>query len=325
MNMKKYLILLVSLLLLPSFVQAQESQIVVSPRIADEQSKAGDILKYDVVIKNESESKINIYALVNDISKTEGEEEFLNPADLNKETSVARWIKFKRGVIEIAAGEERRIPLEINIPSVATPGKRFARIAFPDGSNRKIAQEGMTNKSYTQLLINIEIQEEVIEKSQIKEFGTLDKVFLTSPGTFVLKLKNFGNKAIKPQGNIYIFNKRGEAVASLTVDTGSESIGPDELWEKNIVWEDLKGFGKFKAKLELEYGQKDKRDLQDTIFFWILPWKWLLGFFLGTFMFLVLMVTLIFKKTFQHQQHGELVEEEEDEEDNNNGVLNLKK
>lgn len=321
--MKKYLISLIILFSFPFFAQAQENQIVVSPRIIDEQAKAGDILKYDVVIKNESGRKANIYAVVNDISKTAGEMKFLNPADLSKETSVARWIKFKRGVLEIASGTEVTVPLEINIAGIATPGKRFARIAFPIGSNRKRAEESMSDESYTQLLINLDVKEEVIEKSQIKEFGTLDKVFLNSPGTFVLKLKNFGNKAIKPKGNIYIFNRRGEEVTNLTVDTGAESIAPDELWEKNIVWEDLKGFGKFKAKLELEYGQKDKRDLQDTIFFWILPWKFLLVFFLGTFSFLVFMVTMIFKKTFHYHHHQN--EPIEGEREDNNGVLNLKK
>ena len=120
------------------------------------------------------------------------------------------------------------------------------------------------------------------------------------PANFIVNLNNFGNQSIVPKGNIYIYNKRGEEIVSLDVNPEAESVAADALWEKSVRWEDTVGFGKFKARLELEYGVKDKRDLQDTVFFWIFPWKLLLAFFIGTFIFLVLMVTWIFKKTYNH-------------------------
>ncbi len=323
--MKKYILLLCFLFVSPLLAQAQESGIVINPRIIDEQVNAGDLLKYNVKIKNNSERKMDIYAMVNDISKTDGEIKFLDPSDLDRETSIARWIKFKRGVIELMPGDEISVPLEINVSGSALPGKRFARIAFPFGSNRALAGASMSSKSYAQLLINILVEENIIEKAQVKKFLSLKNVYLSPPSSFVLNLNNFGNQAIVPVGNIYIFNRRGEEIDKLNVNIEAESIAPGEVWNKTINWDNISGFGKYKAKLELSYGKKDKRDLQDTVFFWFFPWKWLLVFFLGTFIFLVVMISWIFRKTFYHQHFHQGEIKQIQKEINSDGVLNLKK
>jgi len=278
-------------LVIPFFAYAQNSGLVISPHIIDEKAQAGDLLKYNIKIKNESSKKANLYAMVNDMSESEGEMDFINPADLDKSTSVARWIKFKRGVIELMPGEEIVVPLEINISGTAKPGKRFARIALPDGSNRTIANSNMSKKSYAQLNINIAIEENIIEKAQVKNFTSLKNVYLLPPASFRINLNNFGNKTIHPRGSIYIYNRRGEEVGNIDINPDANSIVAGDLWEQIIDWENTKGFGKFKAKLEIEYGEKDKRDLQDTVFFWFFPWKVLLTFFGITFLFLVLMIT----------------------------------
>ncbi len=327
--MKKYLFILIFFICLPVLAEAQTVELSnngleVSPRIIDEQAMAGDLLKYKIKIKNNTKNKADIYAMVNDVSQNEGEMKFLDPAELDRTTSIARWIKFKRGVIELNSGEEISVPLEINISSDALPGKRFARIAFPIGSNRKVAGENMAKKSYTQLLINIAITENVIEKAQVKNFQTTNNIFLTTPIDFALKLNNFGNKPIIPKGSIFIYNRRGEELVTLDVNKQAERVGVNEIWKKNIAWSDIKGMGKFKAKLELEYGVKDKRDLQDTLFFWYFPWQFLIIFFVSSFLFLVLMIVLIFKRTYYHQTSIEH-QTAQRKQNNQDGVLNLKK
>jgi hypothetical protein len=322
--MKKYYLIIIACLFLPFIADAQSGELIISPHIIDEKALAGDLLKYDINIKNEKEVKANLYAMVNDMSEAEGEQVFNNPADLDKTSSVASWIKFKRGVIELMPGEEMTIPLEINISELARPGKHFARIALPDGSNRPLAATNMLEKSYAQLNINITIEENVIEKAQVKNFVSESNVYLKAPAKFIVNLNNFGNQAISPRGSIYIYNRRGEEVTKLDVNPHSDLVAEGELWEQKINWDDANGFGKFKAKLEVEYGEKDKRDLQDTAFFWIFPWKLLFAFFAVTFMFLVLMVTLIFKKTYQHR-HQQIEVSETSEPKKAEQILNLKK
>ncbi len=321
--MTRYYLFIISFFFIPLFAQAQNLGVVISPNIIDEKVMAGDILKYDVKIKNESDGKVDLYAMVNDMSESDGEMAFVNPGDLDRDVSIARWIKFKRGVIDLMPGSEAVVALEINISSTAKPGRYFARIALPSGSNRTIAEENMLKKSYPQLNINISVDENIIEKAQVKDFSSLKNVYLLPPASFKINLNNFGNKTIEPRGNIYIYNRRGEEISSLDVNPDVNSVASGDIWEQVIHWEDAKGFGKFKAKLELEYGKKDKRDLQDTVFFWFFPWKILLIFFSGTFLFLVLMITWIFKRTYIHHQVQATQRVVPD--NNTDGILNLKK
>lgn len=279
-------------------VNAQgETEVQIFPRIIDEQVKARDLLKYDIVIKNVSDKKVDIYPVVNDISMTDGRQEFLDPAKMDKATSLARWIKFKRGLIDLMPAEEMTIPLEINVNLLAKPGKYYAIIAFPQGPNRKEAEDSMLNVSYPQLMINIEVEEQIIEKAQIKNFKSVKNIFLKWPVSFNLEVENFGNREINPIGAIYIYNRGGKEVDKIDINQAQEKVSPGESKQLILEWTTGKGFGKFKAKLEVEYGQYDKRDLQDTIYFWMLPW-WLLIITGGGFLLALVLVIIMFKKTY---------------------------
>ena len=64
---------------------------------------------------------------------------------------------------------------------------------------------------------------------------------------------------------------RGEELEKLALNEEARQIAPGESADFPVIWADIKGFGRFKARLEAEYGEADKRDLNDTVFFWVLP------------------------------------------------------
>lgn len=293
--------------LVPLSTEAESGDIVVTPQIIDEKAMAGDILEYEVKIKNNGSAKADIYAMVNDISEKDGEIDYGDPGELDRDKSITTWLEFKRGVIELLPGTEMTLPLKIDVGSSAKPGQRYARIAFPVGSNKPLAEAGMAEKTYSQLQINIEVVENIIEKSQISGFSVTKKVFLFSPISFLVRLDNNGNRPIVPEGYLYLYNRRGEEVAKIDANPDKASIEPEKSWEQAIDWQEVSGLGKFKAKLEIEYGEKDKRDLQDTLFFWYFPWKFLALVFVATFFFLVGMIVLIFRRTYiRHQPESQV-------------------
>ncbi|PLX27093.1 hypothetical protein C0583_05105 [Candidatus Parcubacteria bacterium] len=325
--MKKLLFTLV-FLLFPLFVHAQESIIQVSPAIIDEQAKAGDIFKYKINIKNLSDSrKANIYAAVNDITLEEGGQVFANPGDLDNQTSMAKWIKFKRGVIELMPGESTQVDLEINVSSTALPGKRYARIALPIGSNKGIAHGSMRETSYTEIMLSFNIVENVFEKAQLVGFNSLSNAYMDGPARFSYTVHNAGNRDISPKGAIYIYNRRGEEVASVPINEETSFVSSGEDWEEIVEWAGATKLGKYKARLEIEYGASGLRDLQDTVYFWVMPWKILLGLFGFMFLILSFLIILIFRKTYSYHHHeaegGHHVVRAKNEAENN-GVLNLK-
>jgi len=286
-----FLLLTFCLSLITNTVFAQ-GEIAVSPTIIDQKAEARDILELSVKITNNTSSKVNLYPIVNDISITEGRQEFLEPSLLDKSTSLARWIQISRGVIELRPGEAKEIPFSVHVNLNAKPGKYYAVITFAQGSTRVEAEAKALKLNQPQVLLNIEVEEHIIERAQIQRFQTEKNFFLNFPVKFLLGIENTGNREIKPVGSIHIYNRRGEEVGSVDVNQAQAAIVPQAYNLFENLWQSKKGFGQYKAVLAAEYGNEEKRDLQDTIYFWVLPWQFLI-FFGGGLLVLIILLLLL--------------------------------
>ena len=289
-----FLLLTFCLSLITNTVFAQ-GEIAVSPTIIDQKAEARDILELSVKITNNTSSKVNLYPIVNDISITEGRQEFLEPSLLDKSTSLARWIQISRGVIELRPGEAKEIPFSVHVNLNAKPGKYYAVITFAQGSTRVEAEAKALKLNQPQVLLNIEVEEHIVERAQIQKFQTEKNFFLNFPVKFLLGIENTGNREIKPVGSIHIYNRRGEEVGSVDVNRDLAAIVPQAYNLFENLWQSKKGFGQYKAVLAAEYGNEEKRDLQDTIYFWVLPWQFLIFFGGGLIALIILLSWLIFK------------------------------
>jgi len=290
-----FLLLTFCLSLITNTVFAQ-GEIAVSPTIIDQKAEARDILELSVKITNNTSSKVNLYPIVNDISITEGRQEFLEPSLLDKSTSLARWIQISRGVIELRPGEAKEIPFSVHVNLNAKPGKYYAVITFAQGSTRVEAEAKALKLNQPQVLLNIEVEEHIIERAQIQRFQTEKNFFLNFPVKFLLGIENTGNREIKPVGSIHIYNRRGEEVGSVDVNQAQAAIVPQAYNLFENLWQSKKGFGQYKAVLAAEYGNEEKRDLQDTIYFWVLPWQFLIFFGGGLLVLIILLLLLIRKR-----------------------------
>jgi len=311
-----------------SFVGAQESDvendekktgIVVTPTIIDEQAKIRDIFTYTISITNYIDRKVSLYAIVNDVSVSDGKQEFITPSQLDRRTSLARWIKISRGAIELNPGESTEVSLEINVSPDAQPGKRYAMISFPASPNRYAAEKAVSGVGSAKLLINFDVKEVIVEKAQTSEFETSRNVYIQPPVIFNIEVQNFGNREIVPIGKIYLFNRRGEEIKQLAIDYSEAPISPGEAGKMALEWDAGKQLGKIKAKVELEYGGSE-RDLMDTIYIWLIPLPYLIGFIVFTIIAVIILVVFLFRRTYQ--PHNKPTTELHSEE---HGVLNLKK
>lgn len=320
--MKKIYILTILFLLLVA-VGVRAEGVKVSPSVIDEKVKAKEILKYSVKIKNEKANKIGLYAILFDILP-DGSRAVLTPSELDRKTSITKWTSIKRGVINLDPGAEMEIPLQIDVDLTATPGVYHSVIAFSEGSNR-VAAEGNIGTA-SQILINIEVSDQIVEKAQIEKFEAVKNIFTKYPAILNLQIKNNGNAAVVPTGEILIYNRRNQQVGQVDVNSLRTSIEKGTSTKFEIQWtSDDGGFGKFKAKLEAEYGNKTKRDLQDTIYFWVFPTKYLIFFGVGLFTVTFLLTFLLFRKS-RHVKYGyradNIIYEEDDYEDDE--IINLK-
>lgn len=265
--------------------------IKVTPAVISQKALPRDFLEFKINIENQTSRPTRLYATVNDISMKEGKKEFLDPTKLSRPTSLARWVRISRGMVRLSPGENRDIPLSIEVPPDAEPGKYYVVISFPSGSNREEAEEKAESFNQPQILLDIEVELNTVEKAQIKKFTSQKSLFFEFPVKFSLEIENIGDQNIKPEGSIYIYNRKGEEIKAVPVNERLAAVSPLSSKVFEDMWDEEKGFGRYKARLVMEYGGEGKQ-LQDTIYFWILPWKFL-AIILGGFLILIMILTSI--------------------------------
>lgn len=242
----------------------------VSPVVTNEKAKPRDIIKKELLVTNHTAQRIDLYITVENIDPTQGTQEFESPAVSDLSTSLANWVEITRGVIELSPGEVRKIPYLIHVNLTAKPGNYYARIQFQKGAKRAEAEE---SKEGSALMLNVEVVDDANERLQLGNFMSEDGVVFGNSVSFSYLLENVGNRLIEPRGSIRIFNRRGEEVGSVPLNAEGEGITPENKKQLAAVWGATGRFGKYKAFLDLEYGENQLASVQDTVYFWVFPWK----------------------------------------------------
>lgn len=277
--------------LVPHAVWAQE--LSVTPVMIDEKAKPRDILKETITITNTSSRKLTLYPSVNNVLPADGEEAFTSAqGSEDLADSLANWIELSRGVIELGPGEEKAVPFVIRINQNAVAGSYHALISFGDGSNREVAEGKPPLASMT---VNLEVQADVKEIMQLNTFTTDNVVFTGDDVLFKYQLQNIGNQELQPKGEIRIYDRKGSEVASINVNNEGKTVSPDQVAQLASVWSAVSGFGKYKALLDVDYGKSQVASVHDTIYFWVIPWKQLLG------ISIVSLLAIIFLALYFHQ------------------------
>lgn len=130
-------------------------------------------------------------------------------------------------------------------------------------------------------MLNVEVVDDAKERLQLGNFITKRGIVFGDSASFSYILENIGNRNVEPRGSIRIFNRRGEEVGSIPLNADSKEISPDNKKQLAAAWNATGRFGKYKAFLDLEYGENQLASVQDTIYFWVFPWKEIIVAFIG--------------------------------------------
>ncbi|PLX21218.1 hypothetical protein C0584_03320 [Candidatus Parcubacteria bacterium] len=325
----KKIFFIILFLFLPIFgVSAQkEGELSLSPKIIDDEGAARDILEYNIKLKNNANYKLNIFPLLEELQE-EGSTD--NPELMDRQFKLIDWISIKRGAIEIMPNAEITLPLKIDINYDAVPGDYFAAITFAHGNHRLEAENNALEMSPPKLFINLIVEDQTVEKASALNYYPTKKVFTNPIPSLFLEINNSGNVDIVPQGNIYVYNKRGEEVDFIKVNPEAKTIPPANISNFEITGTTKLKTGKYKAKLEIEYGDKQTRDIQDTVYLIVITLPFLIFFGTLIILFIILLSILIFRKTHhphpQHQASLQIGKEKvKINNDNNSDIIDLKR
>ncbi len=263
----------VLLFLVTPMVASATFNLTLSPAVIDGEAKAREILRYKVTLVNGSDHMLTLYPWARDLSAG-GEVNTREGAD--RATSLLSWLEFSRAQIDIPAGSSVELPVLVQVNLRATPGVYHAVLHLSNGPNR--AEAELNNAETVSMIFNIRVPDDANERLSLGGFSADENMFTGDTASFGYRLENTGNRGIVPVGKIRIFDRRGAEVDVVEVNAESSKIEPEATALLGAVWQSGDRFGKYKAMLDVSYGKTGT--IQDTVFFWVLPWKRLLSLFL---------------------------------------------
>jgi hypothetical protein len=260
-------------------VNAQEGiSLRISPPILEIEVEPGNTYSDYIKVENLNEfESVTLYPqVVSFVAKgDEGGQEFIEDSEETTSYSLAQWMNISTDTLEIEPLERVVLPFTINIPLDAEPGGRYGAVLL---GNQPTTAEDLANsvalgaKSGTIILARI--AGDITESAKINTFSINKDFYNYPPVDFEVVVENTGNVHVKPLGTIEISNIFGKVVDEVTVNEGLGNVLPDSTRKFSSTW-DREGFtlGRYKAALNLKYGDQTESYMTDMLTFWVVPVK----------------------------------------------------
>lgn len=276
-----------------------------TPAVIDGKGKVREILHYSMTVVNTTKHLVTVYPWVTDLDSTIGASGVSDLAGTREKElgeSLARWVEITRGSVDLLPGEQKDVPITIQINLNAKPGLYHAVVHLSGGGDRASAEANKSETMDTQ--VNIEVLDDINERLQLNTFMPAKSVFAQDSATFNFNIENIGNRGETPHGKIRIYDKGGKEIASIDANQEAKKLEPSAKSMLSAVWSSGDSFGRYKAMLDIEYGARGT--LQDTVFFWVIPWKKLLAMFFSITV-LCVAIAIVLHSYGQSRRRQELV------------------
>lgn len=249
--------------------------------------------------------KATVYATVNEITvDKEGEiREFISPVMTDRTNTVTSWIEITRGRIELLAEESKEIPLDIKVHPFAEPGEYHVFIGFVESKKRAAAEAVALAGDADGVIVKITIGDEREDSMRITSM-TVDRFVTDGEEQQVeITVENAGELTSAPVGELIFYDNRGREVTAVPVNTEQVQIAPgrSRTFTTGIPIED--DLGRFKANVNLSYGENQRASLYDTAGFFMIPIQYLLA--LGALFLLFIIVLLVLLRRSLNTVHAE--------------------
>lgn len=326
-------LLLAVFFLFPVFVQAQTFS--VSPLIVDVDAEARDTFTRTVTLTNTGSRPLRLYASVHEIEVGDEDEilSFVPPSMSDRTTSITSWIEIKRSRLEIPVGESLDVPLTIRLNPNTKPALYHGYIGFAAGPNRDEVEADIMAGKGEGIVVRVSVGTNAKESLRLVSFTTDRFSYQSGKGVMNYELENTGDIPVALQGDVVIYDGRGRELTSINLADGNEGMvlapGARQVFTKELPFIDR--IGKNKAYLSVMYGEGQTATLNDTNFYYSVPWPYLLGMFLLLFLALTSIIFLVRRATRSSESQHEEVKDlpmtirNRNEHDTYDHDINLKK
>ena len=250
-----------------------------------------------ILIENTfSDRNATVYATVNEITVgTDGAiKDFVTPVMTDRTNTVTSWIEISRGRTVIPPNESAEIPLKISTHPFAEPGEYHVFIGFVSASKRYIAEETALRGDAEGVIVKITVADERTDAMRITSMQVDRIVSREDERKVEITIENSGDIESAPSGELVFYDGRGREVIAVPVNETGESISPNSEKTFTAIIPFSDDIGRFKANVNLLYGENQRASLYDTTSFFMLPLHYLL-MLIGFFTVLIIILVLIMR------------------------------
>lgn len=242
------------------------------PAVIDKEAFVRDEVYFTVTLVNESSRMYRVNPVVGEFDAQAGTLTISGtPYDSNRLISAS--IELPRDDFSIAPGASRSLTGKITVSPHMPPGTYHAVVAFADRYFEPGVGQKLENDN-PRTLLNVTVRNDIRERLNLNLFRALRKVFVRFPATLSVTLHNGGNVPLTPDIEVRLFDRRDREQGVATAE--SVTIDKDDTVHVPVAWEGDHGFGRYHAKVDVNYGVANGGQLLTaTTSFWVLP-VWLL-------------------------------------------------
>lgn len=259
----------------------------LAPPIITLTANPGQTIKTQMEIRDIASGPLVVSNQINDFvaDGTGGTPKILTGNDSNNPFSMKSWIT-PLPDFELAKQQIKTLDVTIHVPANASPGGHYGVIRF-SGIPPQLQNTGVSLSASIGSLVLLTVNGHIVHKLSVQNFqvtknnkpGTL---FQSTPLTFNVYLKNSGNIQEQPTGHIIITDMFGKAVAGVNINIPPRNVLPasTRLFQgplNSSVIGNKRFFGHYTATLYVQYGLNNRQALKDTISFWVIPYKTIIG------------------------------------------------
>ena len=242
--------------------RASAGSYAISPSIIDLKLGQHEATSTTVSFENHSPAQMSFFVFVSNVGEL--------PAGSDSRDSLVKWIEMPASV-EVGPNGKGTTTISIQPYSLANPGIYHADIDFVPAYTQEEAEKNRDKGSTVTL--NLEILKDSVERLELLGFNNSRSVYLSAPVTFNYSFKNTGGEPIAPSVHVSVYDKQGSEVAEILPAARGETVAAGATSAGSLVWKDGVSLGRYKAYFVADYGTSQPASLQDTVYFWVIPWQ----------------------------------------------------
>lgn len=278
--------------------QIKGEGLTISPPIKEFSLKPGESSEQTIRITNPTDKIVEVYPkAMNFKAKGEGgEPAFFESTDETAKFALAKWVSFNQSKLALTPEQVVEFKYTINVPEGAEPGGHYGVIFFATEPPKK---EGETSQvslgSMIGSLVLVKVPGQITEKALVEEFTASKSLYMKNDVNLVSRIANLGNVHFKPKGEIKINGWYG-GEEKIVFNEQNGNVLPDSIRKFENKWEPktLK-VGRYRADLNLTYGEAEKT-LTANVVFWIIPWWVFVILIIIIIITIIILVVRIIKK-----------------------------